>query len=275
VVAAPTQSLDSAAVGRIDAFVADGGSALLLMEPVRLDQQSPSAIPIETGLEPLLKERGLSFSNRLVFDLASSERVNAGRQGPFSVITPYPLWPVALPAGDNPMTRGLNSMTLGWAGSLKIEDSTHVVPLWQTTEAGGVQAPGGDIMPDQDWNRPRDELGVRTLAAAVEPADSSGGGRMVVVADGSFAERQFVQANPGNLAFLANSIDWLAKDETLMSIRSKDRSPPALVLSSDVAKNVLKWGNLAGLPLLLALVGLVRVTGRRRRAEARWGEVIA
>jgi ABC-type uncharacterized transport system involved in gliding motility auxiliary subunit len=158
---------------------------------------------------------------------------------------------------------------------VEIEDSANATPLWQTTEAGGLQAPDMPIFPDQDWNRPAQELGVRTVAVAVEPAEGSAEGRLVVVGDGSFAEGQFLQANPGNLAFLANAIDWLAQDEALMSIRAKDRTPPALVLTSDIARNVLKWGNLVGVPLLFAVGGLLRVTGRRRRAEARWGEVVA
>jgi ABC-type uncharacterized transport system involved in gliding motility auxiliary subunit len=60
-----------------------------------------------------------------------------------------------------------------------------------------------------------------------------------------------------------------------MSIRAKDRTPPPLVFESDAGSNLLKWGNLVGVPLLFALFGVVRVTGRRRRAQARWGEVVA
>ena len=42
-----------------------------------------------------------------------------------------------------------------------------------------------------------------------------------------------------------------------------------------MSRNLLKWGNLVGVPLLFVLLGVVRVTGRRRRAEARWKEVVA
>ena len=76
------------------------------------------------------------------------------------------------------------------------------------------------------------------------------------------------------MAFLANAIDWLARDEALIRIRSKDRTPPNLVFESDVIRNVLKWGNLIGVPLLFVLAGALRVSGRRRRAKARWGEIV-
>ena len=84
-----------------------------------------------------------------------------------------------------------------------------------------------------------------------------------------------MQANPGNLLFLANAIDWLAQDEALISIRSKNRVPPGLIFESDGVQRVLKWGNLFGVPFLIVLFGFLRVTGRRRRAEARWKEVVA
>jgi ABC-type uncharacterized transport system involved in gliding motility auxiliary subunit len=137
-----------------------------------------------------------------------------------------------------------------------------------------MHAPGSPIMPDQEWGvLPRD-YAMRPVAAALTPAPGSNAGRIIVVGDASFAEGQFVQANPGNLLFLANAIDWLAQDEALISIRSKDRTPPQLVFESDASRNVLKWGNLVGVPLLFVLLGIVRVTGRRHRAEAQWREVV-
>jgi hypothetical protein len=47
------------------------------------------------------------------------------------------------------------------------------------------------------------------------------------------------------------------------------------VFESDAGRNVLKWGNLIGVPLIFVLVGFLRVTGRGRRAEAKWKEVFA
>jgi ABC-type uncharacterized transport system involved in gliding motility auxiliary subunit len=141
-------------------------------------------------------------------------------------------------------------------------------------------------MPDQDWSAPQEDLAVRTVAVAVDPGmpgDEEGngtdetipGGRMVVVGDATFLESQFARANPQNVVFAANAVDWLAQDESLIRIRSKTRVPPALAFTSDWGRNAMKWGNLLGVPLLFVLAGVVRVTGRRRRAEARWKEVLS
>ena len=275
VVAGPTEPMDSLAVQRIRDFVDAGGAALLLLEPVRLDQQSPTAMPVQSGLEALVADRGVTMMSRLVLDLASSERVNVGSQGIFQVIAPYPLWPIARPASDHAITSGLNALTMGWAAPLEIQDSVNVQPLWTTSEAGGLHGIGDPILPNQEWNVPETELARRTLGVAVTPAEGDDRGRLVVLGDASFIEPQFIQANPGNLAFLANSIDWLAQEEALIRIRSKDRTPPNLVFESDASRNLLKWGNLVGVPIIFVLIGALRVTGRRRRAEARWGEVVA
>lgn len=283
VVAGATQRLDSVAVGRIREFVDRGGAALLLLEPIYLDPQNPQPMPVYSGLEPFLEEAGLSFNASLVADLASSEQVSLGQRGFFNVIAPYPLWPIVAPSGDHITTRSLTSMTLSWAGALEATDSAAIVPLWQTTEAGVLRGPGMPIFPDQDWEVPRDQWAVRTVAAAVDPGqageDEGDGsipqGRMIVVGDASFLETQFARSNPQNVTFAANAIDWLAQDESLIRIRSKNRTPPALAFTSDWSRNFMKWGNLVGVPLLFVLFGIMRVTGRRRRAESRWKEVVA
>ena len=283
VVAGPNQPLDSLSVRRIESFVEAGGAALLLLDPVELDPQMPTPLPVRSGLEPLLEQRGIRPLEGMVLDLASAERVSVGQQGFFNVIAPYPLWPIALPAGDHIVTRGLSALSLGWGGAFEIVDSTAVLPLWATSGAGGLHEAGLPILPQQEWDRPEEELARHVVAAALDPEAGSpdappregGPGRLVVVGDATFAELEFVQSNPQNVTFLANAIDWLAQDEALIRIRSKDRTPPALVFTSDGTRDVLRWGNLAGVPLLFVLFGVLRVTGRRRRAEALWKEIVA
>lgn len=276
VLAGPTQTLDSAAVKHLETFVDSGGAALLLLSPVTIDNQRFMPVPIRSGLEGYLKSHGIIIGNQMVMDLASSERVSLGRQGLFNVISPYPLWPIVYPAGDHPVTQGLNAITLAWPGAVDVGDSATVTPLLQTSKAGALRGLNMPINPDQDWNSvPKEDLGVRTVAVAEDPGSDGSGGRMVVVGDGAFVQGQFIQNSPANLTFVANAIDWLAQDESLIRIRSKNRTPPNLRFASNLGRNILKWGNLVGVPLLFVLFGLVRVTGRRRRAEARWKELVS
>ena len=287
VVAGPTEPMSTLALERLGQYVDGGGAALLMVEGTQVDPQSPMASPVTSGLETFLEERGLRYDGGIVFDLASAERVQMGRQGMFAVVRSYPLWPILFRGADHPVTRDLNNLTVGWASALVLTDSARVTPLWTTTDAGGVQAPGSPIAPDMQTYPDETSLGVEVVAAAVDFALSEDGeeedandgperaGRMVVVADADFLDEQFVRSSRQNLLFAANSVDWLAQDEALISIRSKDRTPPPLALESDFAKNALKWGNLVGIPLFFCLAGALRVTGRRARAERRWNEMDA
>jgi ABC-2 type transport system permease protein len=283
VVAAPNETLDSTAVARIERYVDAGGAAFLLLERNEISMQAPVAEPVTTGLEGFLEARGVRLNSGMVYDLRSSENISLGQRGFFNLVRAYPLWPIAFRAAEHPMTRDLSNLTFGWAASFEITDSTVAMPLWETSAAGGAQPAGSSIDPEallvaSDPN----ELGVRTLAVVGDPDAAGGGGgregggtagRVVAVGDGNFLEDQFVRANPQNLIFAANAVDWLAQDDALIRIRSKNRAPPALVFESDFRKNALKWGSLIGIPLLFALGGALRVAGRPARARRRWQEV--
>ncbi len=284
-IAAPARPLSAAAAAAIEDYLDDGGAAFVLVERHSINmQQSLTAIPVSTGLEELLAARGVESSAEMAFDLASAERVRVPR-GFFQVVRAYPLWPIAFAGADHPTGRDLGNVTFGWAAPFGFdEDDPAVTPLWVTTEGGGVQGPGAMIDPSFDIPVNEDELGVQTLAVAIAPveggaeeeeADEEGerpGGRIVAVGDADFLEDQFVQANPQNAIFAANAVDWLAQDEALIGIRSKDRTPPALVFESDTGRNLLKWGSLIGIPLLFVAYGFWRVTGRATRARRRWEE---
>ncbi|MYB08096.1 MAG: ABC transporter permease subunit [Gemmatimonadetes bacterium] len=309
VVAAPLQPVSPMAARAIDSYLDGGGAALLLMERHTINPQSPMSMPVTTGLEDLLATRGVEASDEMVFDLASSERVQVP-QGFFSVIRPYPLWPIAFTGGEHAVVRDLGNASFGWAAPFTFdEDNAAVTALWTTTEGGGTQPPGGMIDPTQQFAASEDELGMHTLAVAIDPsladteaqgaedpedaepgdapadapaddesidaADVAGpmpGGRIIAVGDGDFLEDRFAQNSAQNVIFAANAVDWLAQDDALIGIRSKNRSPPALAFESDSGRNALKWGSLVGVPVLFILFGFVRVTQRATRAERRWNE---
>jgi ABC-type uncharacterized transport system involved in gliding motility auxiliary subunit len=283
VVAGPQQPLGAPALEALGSFVGAGGSALFLIDKHQVSPESPMMYPVYTGLEGFLEARGVGTEAGVVLDHGSNSKISMGQQGIFNVVRPYPLWPVAVRGDPHATTRDLSNLSMGWATVLTVTDST-VRRLWVTTELGAIQQAGGIIMPDALLEPDRNDFQVLTMAVALDPAasddgessaggdDSATDGRMIVIGDVDFLQEQFLQANPQNLVFTLNAIDWLAQDEALIGIRSKLRTPPVMAFTSEFQSVALKWGNLAGVPVLFVLLGLVRVTGRRRRAEARWNE---
>ncbi|MFS8637074.1 MAG: Gldg family protein [Gemmatimonadota bacterium] len=282
VVAGPDQPLGEAAVSAIESFLDAGGAGLFLLERGVVDPRMPFSRRVETGLDSLLARRGITLADGLAYDLRSNERVSLGQRGIFNLIAPYPLWPIVVRTDeDHTITRGLEALTLAWPTALELAENTAARPLWTTTEFAGVTDATGSIMPEAlDLDTDPEALGTRVVAAVVEAPVAEGdagedraqqaAGRLVVVADADFVSDDFVRTNPQNLAFAANAVDWLAQDEALIAIRSKDRTPPPLVLESEAQQAALKWGNLIGVPLLFVLGGALRVAQRRRLSSRTW-----
>ena len=282
IMAGPKEPVSEKKVNEIENFISQGGGALILVDKHQISLETPTTSLVTTGLEEFLQRQGIGVDEGLVMDYGSNSNISMGPQGLFNVVRPYPLWPIGLKGSLHATTRDLNGLSAGWATAITIADSVeNIERLWITTEAGGIQPPNSLIMPDALLQPDPDGFQTVTLAVAIgggetEPTTNDvREGRIIVVGDVDFLEESFIQVSPDNLIFAENAIDWLAQDEALIAIRSKTRTPPPIVFTSDFQKASLRWGNLIGVPLLIVIYGVMKVTGRRRRAEVRWGDFIA
>ena len=282
ILAGPKEPVSEKKVNEIENFISQGGGALILVDKHQISLETPTTSLVTTGLEEFLQRQGIGVDEGLVMDYGSNSNISMGPQGLFNVVRPYPLWPIGLKGSLHATTRDLNGLSAGWATAITIADSVeNIERLWITTEAGGIQPPNSLIMPDALLQPDPDGFQTVTLAVAIgggetEPTTNDvREGRIIVVGDVDFLEESFVQVSPDNLIFAENAIDWLAQDEALIAIRSKTRTPPPIVFTSDFQKASLRWGNLIGVPLIIVIYGVMKVTGRRRRAEVRWGDFIA
>jgi ABC-type uncharacterized transport system involved in gliding motility auxiliary subunit len=168
------------------------------------------------------------------------------------------------------VNQDLGAVVLTWASTIDTTGATKgtLTPLLGSSQATGTFTSVTTIAPTQDF--PQKDLGHRLLAVMVTPPPTDGGkarGRVVVVGSLDFATDRFVRTAPENLAFTLNAVDWLAQDEALIAIRSKDRRPPPLLFQSPAMREGVKYANLVGLPLLVGLVGVIRLIRRRRRTR--------
>ena len=282
VLAGPKEPVSEQKVNEIENFISQGGGALILVDKHQISLETPTTNLVTTGLEEFLQKQGIGVDEGLVMDYGSNSNISMGPQGLFNVVRPYPLWPIGLKGSLHATTRDLNGLSAGWATAITIADSVkNIERLWITTEAGGIQPPNSLIMPDALLQPDPDGFQTVTLAVAIGGGEAESAtndvqeGRIIVVGDVDFLEESFIQVSPDNLIFAENAIDWLAQDEALIAIRSKTRTPPPIIFTSDFQKASLRWGNLIGVPLLIVIYGVMKVTGRRRRAEVRWGDFIA
>jgi ABC-type uncharacterized transport system involved in gliding motility auxiliary subunit len=243
---------------------------------MQMSDQMPTALPRPVAFNPVLKAFGVQVRSDMAYDLLANEVIplpsDFGR-----VLQVYPFFIRAQSSRLSPVNQDVGSVVLTWASTIDTTGATKgtITPLFVTSRAGGAFTAMTSVAPSQDF--PQTDLKPRLLAAMVAPGDTAKGarGRLVVVGSLDFATDRFVRSAPENLAFTLNAVDWLAQDEALIAIRSKDRTPPRLMFQSAAEREGVKYGNLIGLPLLVALFGAARIIRRRRRTRETYRPLVA
>ena len=265
VIAAAHDPVSPVAAARVGRYLAAGGKALVLENGMTVTPRLGFAEQRTVGWDSVLAPYGVAIKPDMVYDLRANEVVSV----PTSfgqVLQSYPLFVRAQSTRASPINADLSDVDLAWASSVDTTPAPGrvAVPLIVTSDAAGVSSGEATLDPGQHFATAG--LRRRMLGVQVAPRAGARGPRLVVVGDAMLASDQFVQRSPANLVFALNAVDWLTQDEALMTIRAKDRRPPPLVFSSSGLRSTVKYGNVVGLPLLLAAYGIVRLLRRRRLA---------
>ncbi len=271
VLAGPTQAFSQPAIEEVRSFVNRGGKILWLMPGVAVDKASLSGKASETGLESLLSEQGIELQKDIVADLVSHETVNF-RAGNMQYFFPYPYW-LRAATTKHVLTGNIQQLIMPWPSSLKLDEGqgADVVPLIQTTEHATHFTSGFRLSPDQLPDFDGVEQSTFVLAAARENVQADEGkpaGRWVVVGNTEFLDNSMAEQYPQNIPFALNAVDWLAQNDALVGIRSKQSQPTTMVFSSKKQQSFVKWGNVAGAPLVLAACGAFWLYRRRRYIQS-------
>lgn len=264
-------SLSRSQAERYRGFLSRGGAALVLASGMQISPQMPVAVPKPPAWNAVLEPLGVSIRSDMAYDLLANEIVPVPTEFG-QVLQQYPLFVRARSTGASAINQEVQEVTLTWTSTIDTAKAKRgsVTPLLVSSRAGGRLTGQATIDPSQNWSQTN--LEPQLLAASVAIAGDSGSrrGRVVVVGSSDFVGDRFARRAPDNLALALNAVDWLAQDEALISIRSKDRRPPALVYPSEAARESVKYANLIGVPALVALAGLIRLLRRRRKTREAW-----
>lgn len=89
--------------------------------------------------------------------------------------------------------------------------------------------------------------------------------KIIVVGNSRFITENFSLQFDGNRAFFLNAIDWFTIGDYLIDIRSRESGERPLKIVSDKTKTVVRAVNMLGVPVMLAIFGMVLFFLRRRR----------
>lgn len=212
VIAGPKQSFtptESAIVGK---YLDEGGKAMMLLEP----ETNPQ-------LEDVLKSWGIEANDNVAIDASGRGQLfRAGPEAP--LVTDY---------GNHTITRDFSrTMTIfPMARSIKINNvsGANVSPLMSTSEQSFAKAklPTG---PEIQFDEKKDQKGPLTLGAAGTKSVNGKDARLVVIGDSDFASNSAIKFQRNGDLFL-NSVNWLAEDEDLISIRPKSASNRSVTMT--------------------------------------------
>lgn len=276
VIAGPKEkfSLDSQKL--IDKFIMKGGSALFLLDPVKVDTDL-TASKNDPGLDKMLESYGFKVKKDLVLDVSNGQA--SFNQGYMTFMMDYPYWVKVLKGGfdsNNPVTAKLETLVLPWVSHLEIINDivkdNKISYLLKSTNRAWLQKDSLNLSPQQDYGSVK--AGQYNLAVSNFGKFKSAFGRetvadarIIVVSDSDFLKDNFIDSGNG-LAFFQNMVDSLSMDEALINIRAKGvTNHPILKNLTDNEKISLRYLNVFGVTVAVVGFGLFRYYSRRKNKK--------
>ena len=280
IIGGPSRPIPEETTNAVRQYITDGGKAMLLIDSFLVDESQLVAGPNRNSFRQLPEEFGVIVEDDMVFDLQSNETLSFS-SGMGNVFLPYPFW-LRVPVIDRKVGGNVESVILPWASSIGIAESERgrieVIPILETSEFAAIDFNYGDLRPNAPiFQQVARENLVQSLmgVAIAERADDESAYRLVVFGDsGWISDSIFGQASRSedNIALALNLVDWLAQEDQLAAVRSKVVSSRDLLFSSATHENAARWLNIAGVPLLLIILGAVRSVRRRRFGFTLYGQ---
>jgi ABC-type uncharacterized transport system involved in gliding motility auxiliary subunit len=225
ILAAPQTPLTSPETNAILDYIEKGGHAFILTDPNYPD-----------GINEILAPWRIELGTGTVVDIASSVAPN----------NDTPLVPSAGNFFSQTQGLPLTCYFPSAVGILSLDDSTNLVPLVHSSLGSWMQK---DYDPTKEpvFNKDTDVPGPVNIGVIMD--------RIIVIGDSDFASNEhFSQVNNGDL-FL-NSVNWLAQETELISIRRAAQPFRKLVVNED-QNNFITYSSLALPSVLVLLIGAI------------------
>jgi ABC-type uncharacterized transport system involved in gliding motility auxiliary subunit len=223
VVGGPTRDYQQPEVNAIRNYVENGGRAFFMFDPpLKLGRSDTADNDLLSGL---LQGWGVTPDKDLILDLNPiGQLTGLGEQ--VALVTKYNSHPIV-----NEMTGVATGFPLSRSLEIKSGEKTNVEKLFDSS--GSSFATTKLDSPAVNVNDPKNKKGPLAMAAAgtYHTGKENSQGRFVVLGSSSWAVNAFITFN-GNADLALNSMNWLASDEDLISIRPKDQDDRRITMTS-------------------------------------------
>ena len=251
----------------LDNFLARGGNIFLALNRVEGNFSNAMGTAVNIGMEDWLKRRGIAITDNFIVDAKCGNVTLQQQQGNFTMSTQmqFPYLPVISKFADNPITKGLEAVSLQFASPITFtgDSSLKFIPLaFSSEKSGSLKTPlYFDIQ--KQWLSNDFPLSGLVVAAIIEgKLIGNNNSKIVLVSDGDFAvggSRGGNQLPPDNINLLVNSIDWLSDATGLIDLRTKGITSRPIKELDNSTKAFLKWFNFLAPIILIIFYGLIRM----------------
>ncbi len=269
IIAGPKTDFLGPEIDALKTYLARGGKVLVMLDPVlKADLPQPAA------LQGLLKDWGIDADNDIVLDVSGMGRL-LGTDESVPVAVSYPAHPITEGVGNMmtayPLARSMTPVEGGVNGRTAqrvVETSRN---SWGETNLKSLTGGQPAKMEDDDRKGPVSIAAAVSAAASVTPPPATpkkdgdtpkpAETRVVAFGDSDFASNGALGAG-GNRDLFLNTINWLAQQENLISIRPRDPEDRRITLTADQERRIFFLTVLI-VPGLILLAG-VQTWWRRR-----------
>lgn len=257
--------LTATGVKKLQDFIDQGKSVALLLDRYPVDPTTFELKPINYSEDifGLIKNYGISIEQALVADASCASLNVQDNSSGFAFLVPikYPFVPELLNLSfQSPITKGLSEVILPFVSPIELGDKANskTQVLAQSSKVSWLEKTPLNINPQRDWNATQIiPDGPYNLLVESLIEGQSKKSRLIVMGSSAFLWDEFL--SEPNLILALNMVDWLVLDSALLAMRTKDiGDTPFDAELSDRTKQIIKYGNILGVPLLLVLYGLIR-----------------
>jgi gliding-associated putative ABC transporter substrate-binding component GldG len=278
---APKDSISPVVFNRLNSYLAGGGNLIIAANRVQANLQTLQGTALNTGLETWLAEKGITVEPDFVVDQRCGTIGVSQRQGMFNFTTQmrFPYMPVIVNFADHPVTKGLEEVLMQFPSPIGFsgDSSIRFTPLAFTSEKSGKEKAPIFIQVQKQWSAADFNDGhipVAALFSGKLAGDAMS--RIIIITTGDLAingsGRNARKLNDDNVNLFVNSIDYLADDTGLISLRTKLIKSRPLDNISEGKALFLKWLNFLLPVLLIIIYGLFRAQYRKNQRIKRMEE---
>ena len=290
VIAGPKRPLTDTELFVLEQFIMSGKPVGLMIDSYEVNFQNFYVQPVNSGINKLLEYYGIRIIPGLVIDAQNQRIAIQSNQGGFNMqnIVNYPYMPLVTDLKrQSPILRNLDAITLPFVSPVEIVgiQALNVTVLAKSSTKSYLNDKTlYSVSPYEDFRVIKDlKQGPFNLAVLIEPKpkimwksyysdkmtpelqklcgsslpvlETQNLGRIVFIPSSSFISR--------DPAFFMNTLDWLAQDESMISIRSKETGMKPLRNVPIVIRYLLKYFAVFIMPVLVILAGFVLFKRRK------------